>query len=117
VDNFKMDLGETDWPGGGGIDRISLSQDGDKWRALVAAQLVVSRLVLISIEIVSCLVSTTHENRNGKLLNMPRNLTSFKFSLYHIIFIRVAEIEMSVSWFDYFYLLFLLLRSIYCKIS
>jgi hypothetical protein len=31
VDNIKMDLGEIGW---GGVDRIGLSQDRDKWRAL-----------------------------------------------------------------------------------
>jgi hypothetical protein len=32
VDNIKIDLGEIVW---GGMDWISLAQDGDKWRALV----------------------------------------------------------------------------------
>jgi hypothetical protein len=32
VDNIRMDLGGIGW---GGVDRIGLSQDRDKWRALV----------------------------------------------------------------------------------
>jgi hypothetical protein len=32
VDNFKVDLGETEW---GGKDWIELAQDRDQWRALV----------------------------------------------------------------------------------
>jgi hypothetical protein len=32
VDNIEMDLGEAEW---GGMDRIGLNQDRDKWRALV----------------------------------------------------------------------------------
>jgi hypothetical protein len=31
---FRMDLGETGW---GGVDWISLAQDGNRWRALVNA--------------------------------------------------------------------------------
>jgi hypothetical protein len=34
VDNIKMDLLEIGW---GGVDWIGLSQDRDKWRALVSA--------------------------------------------------------------------------------
>jgi hypothetical protein len=34
VDNIKMDLGEIGW---GGVAWIGLSQDRDKWRALVIA--------------------------------------------------------------------------------
>jgi hypothetical protein len=34
VNNIKMDLLEIGW---GGVDWISLAQDGDKWRALVNA--------------------------------------------------------------------------------
>jgi hypothetical protein len=34
VDNIKMDLLEIGW---GGVDRIGLAQDRDKWRALVNA--------------------------------------------------------------------------------
>jgi hypothetical protein len=34
VDNIIMDLLEIDW---GGVDRIGLAQDRDKWRALVNA--------------------------------------------------------------------------------
>jgi hypothetical protein len=34
VDNIKMDLGEIVW---GDMDWIRLTQDGDKWRALVNA--------------------------------------------------------------------------------
>jgi hypothetical protein len=34
VDNIKMDLLEVGW---GGVDRIGLAQDKDKWRALVNA--------------------------------------------------------------------------------
>jgi hypothetical protein len=67
VDNIKMDIGET---GFGGIDWIILSQDRDKWRALVnglrtvgfhkitgsprvAVQPVASREMLRSMEFVS----------------------------------------------------------------
>jgi hypothetical protein len=34
LDNIKMDLLEIGW---GGVDRIGLAQDRDKWRALVNA--------------------------------------------------------------------------------
>jgi hypothetical protein len=34
VDNIKMDLLEIGW---GGVDLIGLTQDRDKWRALVNA--------------------------------------------------------------------------------
>jgi hypothetical protein len=34
VDNINMDLLEIGW---GGVDRIGLTQDRDKWRALVNA--------------------------------------------------------------------------------
>jgi hypothetical protein len=70
VDNIKMDLGEIGW---GGVDWIGMAQDGDQWRALVnaimdlwvpkmlgnyrvASQLVASRVVLSSIELVNYLV-------------------------------------------------------------
>jgi hypothetical protein len=32
MDNIRMDLGEVGW---GGVDRIGLAQDRNKWRALV----------------------------------------------------------------------------------
>jgi hypothetical protein len=32
VDNIKIDVGERGW---GGVDWIGLTQDSDKWRALV----------------------------------------------------------------------------------
>jgi hypothetical protein len=34
MNNIKMDLGETGW---GGVDWIGLSQNRDKWKALVNA--------------------------------------------------------------------------------
>jgi hypothetical protein len=34
TDNIKMDLGEVGW---GGVDRIGLAQNKNKWRALVNA--------------------------------------------------------------------------------
>jgi hypothetical protein len=33
--NFEMDLQEIGWGGGGGLYWIDMTQDGDKWRALV----------------------------------------------------------------------------------
>jgi hypothetical protein len=67
MDNIKMDLEEIGW---GGVDWIGLAQDKENWRALmntvmnlrirkmlgnyrVASQLVASRVVLSSIELVS----------------------------------------------------------------
>jgi hypothetical protein len=66
VDNIRMDLAEIGW---GSVDWICLAQDRDKWRAIVnavincqfhkmqrncyvASQLVASRVVLSSIEMV-----------------------------------------------------------------
>jgi hypothetical protein len=66
LDNIKMDLGEIGW---GDVDWIGLAQDRNRWRALVnsvmnlrlgnyrvATQLVASRIVLSSIELVSKLL-------------------------------------------------------------
>jgi hypothetical protein len=58
VDNIKMDLGEIGW---GGVDWIGLSQDRDRWRALVnsvmnfgklSSGFTATQLVLSSIELV-----------------------------------------------------------------
>jgi hypothetical protein len=47
VDNIRMDLGEMGW---GGVDWIGLTQDRDRWKAVVNA---VMNLVLSSIGFVS----------------------------------------------------------------
>jgi hypothetical protein len=69
VDNIRMDLGEVGW---GNVDWIGLAQDRNRWRVLVnsvmnfgfhkmlgnyrvASQLVASRVVLSSIELVNWL--------------------------------------------------------------
>jgi hypothetical protein len=36
-DGIRMDLGEIGLGGGGGLDWIRLSQDRDRWRAVVSA--------------------------------------------------------------------------------
>jgi hypothetical protein len=37
MDNIKMDIEETGFGGGGGVDWIGLVQDRDKWMALLNA--------------------------------------------------------------------------------
>jgi hypothetical protein len=51
VNNIKLELGEIRW---GGTDWIGLAQDRESG---VAAQLVVSRAVLSSIELLCCMVT------------------------------------------------------------
>jgi hypothetical protein len=73
VDNMRIDLVEIGW---NDVDSICLAQDRDKWQAFVnevmnlslhkmlgnyrvASQLVASRVVLSSIELVSCFTNCT----------------------------------------------------------
>jgi hypothetical protein len=81
VDDIMMDLLEIGW---GGMDWIDLTQDRDKWWALVNTQLVASWVVLISASVLRnpppprCYRTTRiprSEESSSKLLSRPRLLT------------------------------------------